>query len=111
MVEVTDAMVEAACDAHWWGAWPGDRDPRILEARRRDMRSALEAGLKDGPHQDLTKQLIEALQAAQEVVAVAAEMTSSRSDDEFVWNAQFKVEAALATARIRQGIQEAKANG
>lgn len=36
-----------------------------------------------------------ALKAAKEVVDVAAGMTSCRSDDEFVWAAQAKINAAL----------------
>lgn len=41
------------------------------------------------------ERLREALKAAKEVVDVAANMTSCRSDDEFVWAAQAKINAAL----------------
>lgn len=48
---ITDAMVEAACAAHWPGMWPGDRDQAILEIRRADMRKTLQAALAPAEQQ------------------------------------------------------------
>jgi len=43
-------------------------------------------------------ELLEALMDAKEVCDVAADMTSCRADDDFVWNAQAKINAAIAKA-------------
>lgn len=43
-------------------------------------------------------ELLEALIAAKEVCDVAATMTSCRADDDFVWSAQAKINAAIAKA-------------
>jgi hypothetical protein len=48
------------------------------------------------PPQQEPARLREALIAAKAVVDVAAGLTSCRSDDEFVWDAQAKINAALA---------------
>jgi len=42
--------------------------------------------------------LVEALQAALEVVNVAETMTSSRGDDDWTWGVQAKINAALSKA-------------
>jgi len=47
---------------------------------------------------EVTEKMIEALKAAKEVADVAAGLTSCRSDDEFVWAAQAKIDAALEAA-------------
>jgi len=50
-----------------------------------------------------TEAIIEALQAAKELAAVAEHMTSCGADDDFVWGVQAKIEAALSAALAHPG--------
>lgn len=51
-------------------------------------------GCSDAKDAEISK-LRDALLAAKEVVDVAEGMTSCRSDDDFIWSAQKKIDAAL----------------
>lgn len=68
----------------------------LEKPENRDVRDRLSVILPDIAAKDAEiARLREALEAAKEVVDVAEGMTSSRSDDDFIWNAQAKIKAAL----------------
>ena len=50
---------------------------------------------------DLKEKMLTALKAAKELADVMEWLTASRSDDEFVWAVQEKINAAIAQAEGR----------
>lgn len=79
----------------------------ILDSRGRDVVTVYGGGVETEsqvPNSRLiaaAPDLLEALIAAKKVCDVAATMTSCRSDDDFVWSAQAKIDAAIAKAEGR----------
>lgn len=93
--------LEAAMNA--WRDWLNSRDNALARSQTPRMSAAIEAYLRALPASGGEGVIEAGLLAARDLAKTMEGLTGCRSDDDYVWSAQAKIEAAIATLSLQQG--------